>query len=198
MKYNKHILLEGRVEDAQQYFEKAVGSWPVAEPGNPAGVGAYTNVEGVLEHFVNSDPSNNQKYLLWMVKRYIDEQSTSPTDISSLASRFHNNSSRITPELIDSLKLEDSFFNDNLDRKILRSPKNIDSYDDLIVLERFMDEVESIMTRKDKEKKIKGEIDRVYEDDNWLSNSIIWCNIDCWNQHSSRPYFSAKTHRLST
>ena len=28
---------------------------------------------------------------------------------------------RITPELIDSLKLEDSFFNDNLDGKILRS-----------------------------------------------------------------------------
>ena len=25
------ILTEGRVEDAQQYFEKAVGSWPVAE-----------------------------------------------------------------------------------------------------------------------------------------------------------------------
>ena len=33
------ILREGRVEDAQKYFETAVGSWPVAEPGNPAGVG---------------------------------------------------------------------------------------------------------------------------------------------------------------
>ena len=31
-----------------------------------------------------------------------------------------------------------------------------------------MDEVESIMTRKDKEKKIKSEVDKVYEDDNWV------------------------------
>ena len=32
------ILIEGRVEDAQKYFENAVGSWPVAEPGNPDGI----------------------------------------------------------------------------------------------------------------------------------------------------------------
>ena len=31
MKGLNNILLEGRVEDAQEYFEKAVGSWPVAE-----------------------------------------------------------------------------------------------------------------------------------------------------------------------
>ena len=190
MKYYKHILLEGRVEDAQQYFEKAVGSWPVAEPGNPAGIGVGTNLEGVLNHFVQNDPSGNNKYLLWMVKRYLDEQFTSPTDISSLASRFHNNSSRITPELIDSLKSEDSFFNDNLDRKILRSPKNIDSYDDLIVLERFMDEVESIMTRKDKEKMLKSEVDKVYEDDNWV--------IIRPKSHGASCYYGAGTKWCTT
>jgi len=190
MRYNKHILLEGRVEDAQKYFEKAVGSWPVAEPGNPAGIGAGTNLESVLEHFVNSDPSNNQKYLLWMVKRYIEESFTSPIDISSLAMRFAINSPRITPELIDSLKSEDSFFNDNLDGKILRSPKNIDSYDDLIVLERFMDEVESIMTRKDKEKKLKSEVDRVYEDDNWV--------IIRPKSHGASCYYGAGTKWCTT
>ena len=31
MKGLRKILLEGRVEDAQKYFENAVGSWPVAE-----------------------------------------------------------------------------------------------------------------------------------------------------------------------
>ena len=59
------LLTEGRVEDAQQYFEKAVGSWPVAEPGNPVGIGVGTNLEGVLDHFVQNDPSGNNKYLLW-------------------------------------------------------------------------------------------------------------------------------------
>ena len=92
---NKFILTEGRVEDAQQYFEKAVGSWPVAEPGNPAGIGASTNVEGVLDHFVQNDPSGNNKYLMWMVKMYLNpsERGTSPNDISSLVKRFHNNGS---------------------------------------------------------------------------------------------------------
>ena len=190
MRYNKHILLEGRVEDAQQYFEKAVGSWPVAEPGNPVGIGVGTNLESVLEHFVNSDPSNNQKYLLWMVKRYIEEPFTSPIDIASLAMRFDINSPRITRELIDSLKSEDSFFDDNLDRKILSSPKNIDSYDDLIVLERFMDEVESIMTRKDKEKELKKDIDRVYEDDNWV--------IIRPKSHGASCYYGAGTKWCTT
>ena len=74
MKGLSKILLEGRVEDAQKYFENAVGSWPVAEPGNPLGIGVGTNLEGVLQHFVQNDPSGNNKYLMWMIKRYIDPE----------------------------------------------------------------------------------------------------------------------------
>ena len=102
MKGLNRILIEGRVEDAQKYFENAVGSWPVAEPGNPAGVGEYTNLEGVLDHFVQNDPSGNNKYLMWMVKMYLnpEEKGTTPNDISSLIRRFHKNVDRLTPELI--------------------------------------------------------------------------------------------------
>tara|TARA_B100002019_G_scaffold45661_2_gene38371 strand:+ start:4938 stop:6614 length:1677 start_codon:yes stop_codon:yes gene_type:complete len=184
MRYNKHILLEGRVEDAQQYFEKAVGSWPVAEPGNPAGIGVGTNLESVLEHFVNSDPSNNQKYLLWMVKRYLEESDTSPIDISSLAMRFDINSPRITPEMISELPFM------SVNPKMIKSPKNIDSYDDLDVLERLMDEVESIMTRKDKEKMFKSEVDKVYEDDNWV--------IIRPKSHGASCYYGAGTKWCTT
>ena len=184
MRYNKHILLEGRVEDAQQYFEKAVGSWPVAEPGNPVGIGVGTNLEGVLDHFVQNDPSGNNKYLLWMVKRYLDEQFTTPIDISSLASRFHNNSPRLTPELIEQLPFM------SVNQKMIKSPKNIDSYDDLDVLERLMDEVESIMTRKDKEKMLKSEVDKVYEDDNWV--------IIRPKSHGASCYYGAGTKWCTT
>ena len=98
MKGLNKILLEGRVEDAQQYFENAVGSWPVAEPGNPVGIGSQTNLDGVLQHFVQNDPSGNNKYLMWMVKRYIDpeERGTSPNDISSVVQRFHKNVDRLS------------------------------------------------------------------------------------------------------
>ena len=85
------ILIEGRVEDAQKYFENAVGSWPVAEAGNPSGVGAGTNLQGVLDHFVSEDPSGNNKYLMWMIKTYINEESTAPFEITSVVKRFHKN-----------------------------------------------------------------------------------------------------------
>ena len=122
MKRLNHILLEGRVEDAQQYFEDAVGSWPVAEFQNPAGVGAGTNIEGVLKHFINNDPSGNNKYLMWMVKMYLnpEERGTSPHDISSLVERFHNNVDRLTPQVISDM----GFYSE---APISKSPKDINS-----------------------------------------------------------------------
>ena len=150
MKGLRKILLEGRVEDAQQYFEKAVGSWPVAEFQNPAGIGAGTNIEGVLQHFVQNDPSGNNKYLMWMIKRYIDpeESGTSPNDISSLVQRFHKNVDRLNVAFIMNMGIFDP------SSRVSTSPKNIDSYDDLSQLERVMDEMDDNQPPK-KKKKIK-------------------------------------------
>ena len=164
MKGLSKILLEGRVEDAQQYFENAVGSWPVAEFQNPAGVGAGTNVEGVLNHFVQNDPSGNNKYLMWMVKMYLnsEERGTSPNDISSLIQRFHKNVDRLSLALIMNMGVFTSNSN------IMTSPKNIDSYDELSYLERVMDEMDAVQTKKEKEKEAKEGVDKLYEDDRWL------------------------------
>ena len=164
MKGLNKILLEGRVEDAQQYFENAVGSWPVAEPGNPAGIGSQTNLDGVLQHFVQNDPSGNHKYLMWMVKRYIDpeERGTSPNDISSVVQRFHKNVDRLSVAFIMNMDIFDP------SSRISTSPKNIDSYDDLSQLERVMDEMDTITTKKEKEKEAKSGVDKLYEDDRWL------------------------------
>ena len=160
---NKFILTEGRVEDAQQYFEKAVGSWPVAEPGNPAGIGASTNVEGVLDHFVQNDPSGNNKYLMWMVKMYLNpsERGTSPNDISSLVKRFHNNGNRLTSQLVSGM----GFYSN---APIVKSPKDLNSYNNLASLERVMDEMDTIQTKKQREKEAKGGVDKLYEDERWL------------------------------
>ena len=142
MKGLSKILLEGRVEDAQKYFENAVGSWPVAEPGNPLGIGVGTNLEGVLQHFVQNDPS--------------------PNDISSLVQRFHKNVERLNVAFIMNMDIFDP------SSRISTSPKNIDSYDDLSQLERVMDEMDAIQTKKEKEKEAKSGVDKLYEDDRWL------------------------------
>ena len=164
MKGLNKILLEGRVEDAQQYFKNAVGSWPVVEPDNPLGLGVGTNIEGVLQHFAQNDPSGNNKYIMWMVKMYVnpEERGTTPHDISSIVQRFHKNTNRLTMALIMNM---DMFAPGS---KIVTSPKNIDSYDDISQLERVMDEVDSIQTKKEKENEAKGGVDKLYEDDRWL------------------------------
>ena len=160
MKGVNNILLEGRVEDAQKYFEDAVGSWPVAEPGNPAGVGGYTNLEGVLDHFVKEDPSGNHKYLMWMIKTYLNESSTAPFEITDLIKRFHKNVDRLNAELIDELNWEHGLYS--------KSPKDINSYDGVTSLERLMDEVEGRQTRKEKEIEAKKGGEKIYEDNRWL------------------------------
>jgi len=130
MKGLNYILLEGRVEDAQQYFEREVGDWPVALAGNPVGIGANTNIEGVLEHFVNEDPSGNNKYLMWMVKQYVSRnESLSPYEISRAVIRFHRNLDKITPELIASIG----------DAGHIRNPKDINDYASLYDLYRVGD-----------------------------------------------------------
>jgi len=156
------VLTEGRVEDAQQYFEDAVGSWPNAEPGNPAGIGAETNLDGVLQHFISNDPSGNNKYLMWMVKMYLnpEEPGTSPNDISSLVQRFHKNVDRVTTELIDDLNWGPGLYD--------KAPKDINSYGYIATLERLMDEVEGRQTKKQKEEAAKTGAEKLYEDDRWL------------------------------
>ena len=157
MKGLNKILLEGRVEDAQQYFEKAVGSWPVAEFQNPAGIGAGTNIDGVLQHFVQNDPSGNNKYLMWMVKMYLnpEERGISPNDISSLVQRFHKNVDRLSIAFIMNM---DVF---TPGKRILTSPKNIDSYDTTDYLERVLDEVDSVQTKKEKEDEAKSGVEQI-------------------------------------
>ena len=51
---------------------------------------------------------------------------------------------------------------------IMTSPKNIDSYDELSSLERVMDEMDAVQTKKEKEKEAKAGVDKLYEDDRWL------------------------------
>ena len=155
----KVVLNEGRIEDAQQYFEKAVGDWPVALAGNPVGIGPNTNIEGVLEHFVKSDPSGNNKYLMWMVKQYLSRnESLSPDEISRAVIRFHRNLDMITPELIANMG----------DAGHIRSPKDINDYASVYDLYRVGDSAEDAMSRKQTEDKAKKGAEKLFEDDRWL------------------------------
>ena len=78
----KILLQEGRVEDAKKKY-----------PGN----------EDLVDFFVSSDPSGNNKYLQWMLKQSIDNKEDRNL-VLSLASKFHKNSQRLEKKDINQYK----------------------------------------------------------------------------------------------
>ena len=184
MRYNKHILLEGRVEDAKNFFKNQIGdSWPYSEEGNPyhhflQGV----NLEDRFNIFLENDPTSNNKYLFWMIDTYLGEHGLNPIDIYSAVQKFDSNLSRLTPEFM---------YNQlNVSPRVKKSPKDINSYSSLTELEFIVDELEKVATRKRKEKELKKDIDRVYEDDNWV--------IIRPKSHGASCYYGAGTKWCTT
>ena len=144
----KNILLEGRIEDAERYIHNAVG---LMSDGS----------QEIFDFLVDSDPSGNQKYLMWMVKMYDTDSGFSPNMLQDLVQRFHNNLDKIHPALVTDM----GFYSAS---KVATSPKNIDSYPDYRTLKRVVEAAEESVTRKQKEKEAKSGVDKLYEDDRWL------------------------------
>jgi len=179
MRYNKHILLEGRLEDVKNFFKNQIGeSWPYTEPGNPyhhflQGV----DLEERFQVFVDNDPSGNHKHLRWMVDTYLGEGGINPLDIYSVVQKFDANLSRLTPEFM---------YNQlSVSPIVKKSPKDINSYANINELEFIVDELSTSTSKRQKEKELKKEVDRVYEDDNWI--------IIRPKSHGASCYYGANT-----
>ena len=151
MKGLSKILLEGRIEDAERYIHDAVGLMS-------------DESEEIFGHFVHSDPSGNQKYLMWMVKMYDTDSGFSPNMLQDLVQRFHNNLDKIHPALI----LQHGDLGMYSGSRIATSPKNIDSYPDYRSLKGVVEAAEESVTRKQREKEAKTGVDKLYEDNRWL------------------------------
>ena len=192
------ILLEGRIDDAKQYIENAVGFLSDKD-------------EEVLGYFIDGDPSGNHKYLMWMVKMFDTDSGFSPNMLIDLVGRFHNNVDRLTPAFITDMDFEAP------NNRILTSPKNIDSYDTFRELKMVVDEIGLRQTRKQKETEAKSGVDKLYEDERWLlvkpntyegscyyGSSTKWCtaaknNTTHFKDYSERGnlyYIIDKSHEL--
>ena len=113
-------------------------------------------------------------------------ESTSPNDISSLVQRFHKNVDRLSIAFIMNMDIFDP------SGRIATSPKNLDSYDDISQLERVMDELDTIQTRKEKQKEAKSGVDKLYEDDRWLLVKPITYEGSCYYGSSTKWCTAAK------
>ena len=141
------ILLEGRVEDAKNLLSKTYDDM------------GY--VEDIVGDFVEDDPSGNNKYLMWMVKRWAEEQESTGA-IVELVRDYH----KLLPKITNALAVK--VFGAEADSNAIVSPKSIDSYPTLDDLYKIVDAASQLESRKEVETQAKSGANKIYEDERWL------------------------------
>ena len=147
MKGLDKILLEGRVEDAKNLLKKTYDDM------------GY--VEDIVGDFVEDDPSGNNKYLMWMVKRWMEEQESTGS-IVELVRDYH----KLLPKITNALAVK--VFGAEADSNAIVSPKSIDSYPTLDDLYKIVDAASQLESRKEVETQAKSGANKIYEDERWL------------------------------
>jgi len=162
MKFKDILLIEGRVEDAKKKY-----------PDVP---------DHVWDVFIQNDPSGNNKYLDWLgklwkrelnFKKSEDEDINYAKQIILTVKSFDELSDILTPE--NSKKIIQNFINRHqpgtdikIYNKIIKNPKDINSYLNTNELSVVIDFGRKLKQQKDDERKIKKDVEKIYEDDNVL------------------------------
>jgi len=149
----RNILIEGRIEDAKNLIRK---HYLVDEEGS--------DYMYLVDYLVDKDPSGNNKYLMWMVKRMLDDNEDTRDNtegaLIELVTDFHE----LLPKISNALAVK--VFGTDSDISI--SPKNIDSYPTTHFLQKIVDAAREHESRKQVEVQAKSGADKVYEDKRWV------------------------------
>ena len=149
----RNILIEGRIEDAKNLIRK---HYLVDEESS--------DYMYLVDYLVDKDPSGNNKYLMWMVKRMVDdnEETHHNTEgaLIELVTDFHE----LLPKISNALAVK--VFGADSDISI--SPKSIDSYDNTQTLYKIVDAAREHESRKQVEVQAKSGADKIYDDERWM------------------------------
>jgi 23S rRNA-/tRNA-specific pseudouridylate synthase len=165
LNYINKLLVEGRLEDVKKKYEaKYVYLEMELDPsGDETAFRNYFNQ--LVDHISNEDPSGNNKYLNWFFKNWLENMefnvslSSGPVDpelLLNAVKTYHRNLSRITTQSLPT----SSQIND----KVRKNPKDINSYD-ISSLSYITNHFGEIERKKEEEKRLKSEVDVVYEDE---------------------------------
>ncbi len=151
------ILLEGKKERlVDKYKDEKV----------------FGDTTDLLEKLIDGDPSSTKKYSEWMIKQMIglgDPISFSVADnvnlFLELIEKFHKSATAITPEDIDYAASTSSM----VDAPTIKSaPKDINKYKSIWGLQAVLNGVRQRQIMVQKEKEVKNESNKIYEDDRYL------------------------------
>jgi len=166
------VLLEGKKENLIDKYKDGI---------------KIDGFENLLGEFIDRDPSDTKKYAEWMVKQLIQTwhwpgyNAQSLVDlidfIVELITKFHDISSSISDKDIEFFlkSVEESknrgyhYFRDEykLDR-LKRSPKDINAYPDIWVLQLMNNSVDSRKKVEQEENEAKKDVEKIYEDSRFL------------------------------
>ena len=180
----EEVILEGRIDDA-----KALLLQDFKDQLIPLSFREGKRVPEWFEDLIGLDPSGNQKYLMWALKQIRGNGKFHPylvnhfvlNAVSDGIDMFHELQNKLTPEIIQkvtSWKAGDKTFNVlgstrssygrsnypiKMLERIMKSPKDINSYDDSFLLFDLMEAIKKLPSKSD----IKKEGIKLLDNEYW-------------------------------
>ena len=153
----------------------------------------------LAEKIIDNDPSATKKYSEWAIKKFIDiggkfSLQHTTDEISKVVKNYHSIVDRLSKEkvekIIDGDESDNTFNSEDSKNKVLKSPKDINSFETLYELQKFLTLYDKFQFLSDQEEKSKKESEKLYEDDRFLIIRPL--------SHTSSCYYGANTKWCTT
>lgn len=181
-----NLLLEGKKERIIDKFRNQL---------EPLGDGAIQYAEKIIDQ----DPSATKKYSEWAIKKFITiggkfSLQHTTDEVTKVVKNYHSIVDRLSKEkvekIIDGDESGNAFNSEDSKNKVLRSPKDINSFETLYELQKFLTLYDKFQFLSDQEEKSKKESEKLYEDDRFLIIRPL--------SHTSSCYYGANTKWCTT
>ena len=181
-----NLLIEGKKERIIDKFRSQL---------EPLGDGAIQHAEKIIDQ----DPSATKKYSEWAIKKFITiggkfSLQHTTGEINKVVKNYHSIVDRLSKEkvekIVDGDESGNAFNSEDSKNKVLKSPKDINSFETLYELQKFLTLYDKFQFLSDQEEKSKKESEKLYEDDRFLIIRPL--------SHTSSCYYGANTKWCTT
>ena len=151
------------------------------------------------EKIIDQDPSATKKYSEWAIKKFITiggkfSLQHTTDQVNKVVKNYHSIVDRLSKEkvekIIDGDDSNNAFNSEDSKNKVLKSPKDINSFETLYELQKFLTLYDKFQFLSDQEEKSKKESEKLYEDDRFLIIRPL--------SHTSSCYYGANTKWCTT
>lgn len=180
------ILLEGKKENIDKVKKK------------------YPNDTEFIDRMFSIDPTSHGKYSEWISKYLISalqfgEFNNIEKMINDIIPPFDKNYQKINDDVIDSFKDNlkerlDNIYSNEVE-KIIKNPKDINSYSKPYYILIMLDVLSNIKTRLEKEKLAKKDVDKIFEDSNYLVVRPLSYESSCYYGRETKWCTAATNNR---